>query len=140
MPAPASLHPLDALRQVRDMLLERTDPASAKVERAIYRMLHEGIDFESALGLASTWRSVARTRRRDEALRRLAAEYFPTLSGRPRARAMAAVYRAYAEHRLSADLIAEHPPAGEPGLLFEIATNGGMPGEESLRKKHWVGR
>lgn len=131
-------HPIAALRAVRTLLLTHDGldafQAAALVARAIDDWLMNGGDFAAVLGMAPGWHSALRQRERAAALRELADRYFPTLTGRALARALATAGRDYEARRWARNRAARHRPDGQDGLLHDIATHGGMPTEETLRK------
>jgi hypothetical protein len=93
-----------------------------------------GTPFDHAAGLADGWRPALRQGERNAALRELATRYFPDLRGSARARAMARAGRNYEATQWLKNEAARFRPDGKDGLLHDVASHGGMPGWELLRK------
>lgn len=131
---PAAGHdPIAALRLVCAELLERADPASAIVANAIATWLAVDVGWDAALGLATNWRSTARLRARDTALRALAAEYFPNLVGRRLAVAVAHAVRRYECGGWARDRATRHRPDKMAGAIYDVLSVGAVPAERQLR-------
>lgn len=124
--------PLEALRVVRTALLEREDPSSALVARAISGMLDHGLSFEDALGLAGGWRVHARLAARDTALRALAS-MLPPMSGRALAAKIIAGCDRYAASAWPTESAANRRPDGLRGMFFDVLKAGGPPALSQLR-------
>jgi hypothetical protein len=93
-----------------------------------------GLPFDRAAGLADGWQRTWHQGQRNAALRELATRYFPDLRGSARARAMARAGRNYEATQWLKNKAARFRPDGKDGLLHDVATHGGMPGWELLRK------
>jgi hypothetical protein len=111
------------------------DPSTARVADALrlWTDASDGIAFEDCLGLARTWRSARRRRRRDRLHKQIAMEHFPGLSGRPRANA---IDRAIVNYEASwpRDRRSGNRRSGLPGLLFDLLALGAPPlGAASIR-------
>ena len=132
--------PITALRRASAMLLEHGGADVWPVAQAIETWLAEGGDFAAALGLAPGWHSAMRQRERDRAIGELARQHFHTLTGRPLARALAAEGQRYeAGGGWRRNKATQDRPDGRDGLLHDIATHGGMPGESHLRRLFCTG-
>ncbi len=125
--------PIDALRLVRDLVLEQPDRGLWPIAAAIDDWLASGGDFALALGLAPGWHAALRQRHRDATLRSLVL-YFPGLCGRGLAKAMAIAAADYESRRWPRDRADRRRPDGKDGLLFDLLMMGHMPAEETLRK------
>jgi hypothetical protein len=126
--------PITALRAVRALVLEQTDPTLLPVAWAIDAWLSGGGDFAEALGLAPGWHAALRQRGRDAALRELATRYFPGLCGRRLARELVAAGLDYETRGWPRDRDDGRRPDGADGLLYDVLTLGPMPAAEMLRK------
>jgi hypothetical protein len=131
-------HPIAAIRTAIRLLLDVDDPntlpAAIMVAGAMTAWLTSGGDLAEHMGLAPGWHGAMRQRERDKALQELARRYFPTLSGRPLARALAAAARGYEARQWPGDRAARRRPDGRDGLLHDVAAHGGMPGEARVRQ------
>jgi hypothetical protein len=83
----------------------------------------DGVNLEAALGVSPTWRS-GRLRARRDALICEVATYFPHLSGRPLAYAMAKRIASYETRAWQRDRRSGNRRSGLPGLLFDLLALG----------------
>jgi hypothetical protein len=127
--------PIVAVRAARDLLLLHGDAAVLAVARALDEWMARGGDFARALGLAGGWHSALVQRERDKALRELADRYFPALTGRALAHALGAAGHEYESRQFPKHYAARFRPDGRNGLLYDVALLGGMPCEETIRKR-----
>jgi hypothetical protein len=87
---------------------------------AVWTAGNDSVSLESALGVASTWRSATRRSARDEIYDLIAATCFPDLAGRPLARAVDSLISRYETTAWPADRDAGRRPHGPNGLVFDL--------------------
>jgi hypothetical protein len=80
----------------------------------------EAMSLESALGVGSTWRSVARRQRRAEIYAEIARTLFPALIGRPLAKAIIEAIARYQSASWRHDRESGARPNGANALLYDL--------------------
>jgi hypothetical protein len=80
----------------------------------------ETVSLESALGVASTWRSQTRRRRRDGIYAEIAGTLFPALIGRPLAKAIIEAIARYQSAAWLRDWKSDARPNGANALLYDL--------------------
>jgi hypothetical protein len=92
------------------------------------------LSFEEALGLRGNWCTRVRCEAQADILRYIAGRHFPTLVGRPRAKAVDKAGRNYETTSWPRDHKAKRRPDGLRGDFYDVLSWGPLPGKSRLRQ------
>jgi hypothetical protein len=100
-------------------------PEDARVGEALAAWRDGNQSLEECLGVCTGWRSGWRRAQRDQALHRLAAQYYPVLKGRELPRAVARDGSRYERSTAwPCDRKAGHRPDGRNGAIWDVLQYG----------------
>jgi hypothetical protein len=114
------------LNQTIALLAGTGEPGPLRMADALslWRASTDSVRLEDALGVAPTWRSAERRRKRDRLYVQIGQTHFPHLKGLPLARAIIAEIDRYQTSSWPRDRDNGRRPAGANGLIFDLLSLG----------------